>query len=976
MKKIYNSSVFAMFVFLIITIIFCIGASGIEFGETNNYKYTVYSIEFNYFGIDAPKMEEMITIPLEEKLGSVNGILDYKSDIQYGKSTTSLYFSKKENSKNIYLAIRDIVDNLYNSLPSDVQKPRIYSSDLNSKSVVCIVFFAQEEKNTLRNWIELNLKKKFESIDGVSEVLISGGSQKEILVEFDSEKSAATLQNPSDFAAIIQDGNSVYSGTKLRHENFENALSFSTKIKSIEDIKNLLVRVSDGYTTLDYFADISLSSKPEEEIVKLNGTKCVSISIKSSSDGNSIFISKECKKILKQFEYTDYKYNILYDTGKSQQKLINSVMLALLESFLCLILLIPLFFSKKRTTILILLLLPVSIMWTLGLLEFSAYSVNQYTIAGLCIALGLIVDPALIVSELSEKSSCKESFLIKLKSVTPSIISASATSVIVLFPLLFLDNIVPGVKNIAIAIIYMVLISMILVIVFFPAFIYSDKSGINKSNSVNAKIERKYVKLTFKLVLFSISKRKLISVLYFLFMLIPVLIFVFMGKSLSLSADSNIIYCSIDYDPDVSNKYIDSEIKPLIEQIKSNECIRFVRSECKKGNVELEIGFDEKYKKKDVLIYLDSLKNYVPEGYFYVPEVNQKFYKKQNSFMIACVGDDNKKCREYAKLAAKNISENNVGKVVLNFKKDESFYEFVPNKVLLAKNELSVQGLARTLRWLMFGPVADKWIKDGKEYDIRIAGKNAKNLSAEKTSNLFVPVPNGSINLNSLGQIIKTSDISKIYRKNGRRAAYFTVETVGLSTDKARVKIEDIFKTIETEKGYGFSFDYEIQRLCRNYTLMFEILLLSIIAIYILLVFLTEDFVKSLKIISIIPVSAVLPLVIKLILNTPLELGDIIGIIILSGISINNAIYISESHFKYTVFKVRNKIKSIVITSLTTVISSIPLYFFSKDNFSKSIAFFMIFGILNSFISSIFMYPAIEKTMLNVKKSCLTYTIL
>lgn len=961
-NKIYNSSVFTMFVFLIITIIFCIGASGIEFGETNNYKYTVYSIEFNYFGIDAPKMEEMITIPLEENLGSINGILDYKSDIQYGKSTTSLYFSKKENSKNIYLAIRNIVDNLYNSLPSDVQKPRIYSSDLNSKSVVCIAFFAQEEKDTLRNWIELNLKKRFESIDGVSEVLISGGSQKEILVEFDSEKSAAALQNPSDFAAIIQDGNSVYSGTKLRYVNFENTLSFATKIKSIEDIKNLPVRVSDGYTTLGYLADISLSSKPEEEIVKLNGTDCVSISIKSSSDGNSIFISKECKKILKQFEYTGYKYNILYDTGKSQQKLINSVLLALLESFLCLILLIPLFFSKKRTTVLILLLLPVSVIWTLGLLKFSAYSVNQYTIAGLCIALGLIVDPALIVSELSEKSSCKESFLIKLKGVTPSIISASLTSVIVLFPLLFLDNIVPGVKNIAIAIIYMVLVSMILVIVFFPAFIYSDKIGINKPNSVNARIERKYVKLTFKLVLFSISKRKLICVLYFLSMLIPVLIFVFMGKSLSLSAESNVIYCSIDYDPDVSNKYIDSDIKPLIEQIKSNECIRFVRTECKKGNVELEIGFDEKYKKKDVLIYLDSLKNYVPEGYFYVPEVNQKFYKKQNSFMIACVGDDNIKCREYARLAAKNISENNVGKVVLNFKKDESFFEFVPNKVLLAKNELSVQGLAGTLRWLMFGPVADKWIKDGKEYDIRVAGKDAKNLSAEKTGNLFVPVSNGSINLNSLGQIIKTSDISKIYRKNGRRAAYFTVETVGLSTDKARVKIEDIFKAIETEKGYGFSFDYEIQRLSRNYTLMFEILLLSIIAIYILMVFLTEDFVKSLKIISIILVSAVLPLIIKLIVNTPLELGDIIGIIILSGISINNAIYISESHFKDTVFKVRNKIKSIVITSLTTIISSIPLYFFSKDNFSKSIAFFMILGILNSFISSIFMYPAIEKT--------------
>ena len=127
------------------------------------------------------------------------------------------------------------------------------------------------------------------------------------------------------------------------------------------------------------------------------------------------------------------------------------------------------------------------------------------------------------------------------------------------------------------------------------------------------------------------------------------------------------------------------------------------------------------------------------------------------------------------------------------------------------------------------------------------------------------------------------------------------------------------------------------------------------------MVILTEDFIKGLKIISIIPVSAVLPLVIKLMLDSPLELGDIIGIIILSGISINNAIYISESHFKDTVLKVRNKIKSIVITSLTTIISSIPLYFFCKDSFSQSIAFFMVFGILNSFTSSILMYPVVEK---------------
>ena len=240
-KKIYNSPVYTLFIFLILSIIFCVGAIGVEIGENRESKYIIYSVEFNYFGMDASKMEELITIPLEEQLISINGILEYKSDIQYSKTTTTLYFSKKDNSKNIYLSIRNIVDNLYNNLPQDVQKPRIYSSESNSKSVISIAFLVDEGKDSLRDWVELNLKKKMEAIKGVSEVIITGGTQKEILVEFDPEKSAAALQNPTSFATIIQDGNSIYPGTRIRYENKDDSVIFNTKIQTLDEIRQLLL---------------------------------------------------------------------------------------------------------------------------------------------------------------------------------------------------------------------------------------------------------------------------------------------------------------------------------------------------------------------------------------------------------------------------------------------------------------------------------------------------------------------------------------------------------------------------------------------------------------------------------------------------------------------------------------------------------------------------------------------------------------
>ena len=121
--------------------------------------------------------------------------------------------------------------------------------------------------------------------------------------------------------------------------------------------------------------------------------------------------------------------------------------------------------------------------------------------------------------------------------------------------------------------------------------------------------------------------------------------------------------------------------------------------------------------------------------------------------------------------------------------------------------------------------------------------------------------------------------------------------------------------------------------------------------------------------ISIIPVSCFLPVFLRLITNTPFVLGDVVGLVILSGISVNNSIYIGESLKTRVAFKLRDKIKSIFVTSLTTMIGCVPLYIFCKDVFSKSLAFFMFFGVLNSFLVCLGVFCWVYKKVLYSNKS-------
>jgi multidrug efflux pump subunit AcrB len=133
----------------------------------------------------------------------------------------------------------------------------------------------------------------------------------------------------------------------------------------------------------------------------------------------------------------------------------------------------------------------------------------------------------------------------------------------------------------------------------------------------------------------------------------------------------------------------------------------------------------------------------------------------------------------------------------------------------------------------------------------------------------------------------------------------------------------------------------------------------SIAAILLILTALTENITKSILICSIIPVSCVLPLFIKYITAHPLEMGDITGMVIISGISVNNAVYIAESAKSNIFFKIREKIQNILVTSLTSIAASIPLALTGSDRFSTALAFCILLGTMGSMSAALVLFPAV-----------------
>jgi HAE1 family hydrophobic/amphiphilic exporter-1 len=961
-KTFLSKPLAACFIFTAITLISLFISRNIQLGESKDNRYAVFSIRFEYFGMDAAEMERVVTIPLEEKIAALSDLYEIQSSSEYGKSITTLYFDRSINEKNTYLALRDAVDTLYNILPEAVQKPRIYSTAAEQKAIFSIACVSDSGLNTLRKYVENTLKKDFERVPGVAEVIVTGGTINEIRVEFDAGKVSEIGMNPAALGGIIRDANVVSPGGVLYGPAENKPLVLDTKIRSLDQIKHLPVNAGDEIISLEYFADIQLLPRESDEIVRINGRECIGVQIKTASNANIIKISSDCKKVIKASSIPEDSVRILSDSGETLFSAIRNVFLCLAQSFIAIAILIPLFFKTAHVMVLLLVLLPVNCIWTCAVLYLFGFSLDQNVLSGITISLGLVIDSALIIAVIAENHTEFQSYGKAVSSVTGAIVASALTTICVLIPLYFLDYIVPGIKSISVTITVMMANSLVITCIFFPCFVFSKtlSKPVIPPGLFN-KLRKCYVRISYRLCICSLKYSKTTRAIYVICMIMTFTLFFISGKNITLGTENAILYAAVEYEPEQTGASIDRDLTGIAGRIREEYGVAFLRMESRNGTAELEIGFDEKLITRQKLAdNIAALPPYLQNGFLYVPDAGGKKQTGLQEIQIAAAGDEIAQCRETARqgAAAAQMIPRTI-QTVLNFKNPEKIARFSPDRPTVSKSGLTVETIASALRWSMFGPVVDKWIQNGEEIDIRVAGKNLKNTKLSNLANLYIPTENDSVRLETLGALEISEGTGKIYRRDGRRAAYFTAHMAAASTSEAVRLIKSALTAVDTEKGYGFLLPRELELLEHQYRLLLFAFLGSIAAILLLLTALTENFIKSLVITSIIPVSCLFPLLLKYITRSPLEMGDIVGMVIISGISVNNAIYIAESKKSSVIFKIREKIRSILVTSLTGILAAMPLVFMKSGGFSKTLALSILLGTAGSLFAALVLFPAV-----------------
>lgn len=876
-----------------------------------------YAVQVDYFGMDAEKIEKLVAIPLEEKIASLDNLLQFSTSCENSKCVASVSFCKSKAGS--YMALSQAVDKLRQELPSDAQRPKIFANSAESKWIFTAAF---DSKKHSREEIEKKLAAQMQKIPGVSQAFFCGGETEEIQLAFDDKRLSFRNEAPWTLAALLQEQNA----SALFGEN----MAYRNRAKSAGDINQdkrlfALAQAKSGF-------------RKKDTIARINGAECVLLCLKSSSESQNISVSKAARKCLKKAFPGKAEYTITYDNGNEQERLLLRLLSAFLQSLAALALAVWLFYRSVKTAAAILAWTGLVLLFSLAAISFLKIPLDSSTISGFTISLGLICDAALYLAD-----DCQPSL--------GAMAISTLTTICALLPLCALDPIAPGIKNLSLACALTIGMSALLSLFFLPFF--RGVAGVKKARNC------------LNLYLLSYNKpRNILKLSTFIYILTP-LIFFLSPKNLAKSDESLALRAQIEWPPERRADLIDQELCSLTEKLLETPGVLLVQSQARRGSAELELAAKSaRQKKKAAARLLELSKNL--SGNLYLPLQAKKSRGFQQA-RICLLGDDAALCQRLSKAAARTVMESpfflrSKAQAAFHFKDDEKILVARPKKEFLAQNGLAVKDLALFFRWNLFGAVAKKLYSDDSIMDIRAGQKNFA-FGPAPTLEEFSTIKLKGLSFAALCDVAAESRPEKIFRKNGRRAAAFTVEAETKKSDLFFKELKAALGKINLPEGYFFEWPADYENLRLDCLKIFAAFALAFLCVFILIAAHCERPADALKAAMTIPISVFPPLALRAISFSPIKLGDAAAMVFISGICVNNALYImSEWNLKGRKdahAAARSVSKSVMSASATTIAGALPLMCWGAGSFAGNLAFFMFFGTLGSLAAAFIFFPAL-----------------
>ncbi|MGQ9819798.1 MAG: efflux RND transporter permease subunit [Candidatus Kapaibacteriales bacterium] len=936
-------------------------------------KIPYITIKTVFPGAGPKDVENLITKKIEDEISTISGIDRITS---YSMDNASIVLIQFKLGKNVDIAnqeVKDKIDKIINDLPVESQKPIIQKVDIQSFSIMDLVVTGSLSPTEIREFVDKKIKDRLSQVPGVANIEIIGGQEKVIKVVFDNKTVYENNISLPNMVQILRSNNLDLPGGSFNLNYDEFNVRIKGAFQSVENLSNLRYPTPFGPKKLDQVASIIDTGKDVRErtifvdnIKLLKQDNVVRLSIIKSSDANIVKVCEEIEKLLPELQNQFPKgltISKVLDQSKFTKGTFSDTMSNIYLGIAFTGLILFLFLFDWKSTFIVAITMPVSIFSSFLLFKAFNLSLNILSLMGISASIGALVANSIVVLENIHRFrllgySSKDAAYLGTSEVVVAVLASTLTNVIVFLPIANMSSIVGQMlKELALAATFTTLFSLLFSFILTPMLSSLLLSANNKNDSKLFRLHNKFDNFLTKVyrelltkVIDKKSRSALIVFFTFLFFIITIIFLTpRIGFEFIPAVDNSEIILEIEL-PNSSNLESTSKKVNEIENIirKHREVVSILTDIGKKDKLNtgsnlaiMDIKLCEPFERDKTLDQMITiLKNELDQ----VTNVKLNVKRKElmegmtNPIEFYLLGqniDTLEKYRNIMITKMKNIPG------LINF--DNSVRTGKPEIIIFPKREilaeigLNITEIAYTLRAALEGIESTVYREEGNEYDIIITLKDQNVNSPEKIENIGIVGPYGTYRLSQLADVKYSFGVSRIIRFDKYKSVMFTgSNSPEVPLGNVTREIEKIMKEISLPQGYSFRWSGTTKMMNEMKNDMLIAFIIATILTYLLLSAILESFIQSLYTLLSLPLGLIGAILLMFITGTKFNLPSLIGVILLIGVVVNNAILILDYTNKLIrenklrkkdalIEAATTKLKAQIMTSSALILGMLPM---------------------------------------------------
>ncbi|MBI4456437.1 MAG: efflux RND transporter permease subunit [Acidobacteria bacterium] len=1011
--------VFVTVIFLVVTLLGAISFFRLPVDLMPDVSFPTITVRTNYPGVGPQEIEELISLPLERALASTPGVKEIASTSSEGNSQVRVFFEWGTNLDTDADEVRSRIDQVRGQLPDDADTPTVFKFDASALPVIFLGVSSQMNPRDLRQFVEDHVQYRLERVPGVAQADVWGGLKREIHVTLDRGKVNALRIEPAQVLAALRSGNLNEPAGQVVEGDFEVMLRTQGQYASMDEIAATMVTRREGKPV--YIRDVAQVSDSYQEVrnlVRINGTPGIRMAIRKQSGANTVEVAK---RVLKEIEsinrdFPKVKVTTLQNNAVFIENSVRNVRNAALYGSLLAVFILLVFLRNVRSTLVIGISIPISVIAAFGLMYFYGFTLNTVTFGGLALGVGMLMDSAIVVLEnifrhREQGEERREAARKGTEEVGLAITASTLTTVVVFLPVVFMSG-MSGVifQQLAWVVSFALLCSLVVALTLIPLMssrfiqVQEPRQGswsygiVHRGTRLLEALDNSYAQG----IAWSLRHRWLVFAGTLLALVCTLLLVPFIGFELQPETDEGAIRATLELPPGARLEAIDAvaqraegvlrrqvpEVESLITEVGSaggwmgantntaSLSLTLVpQSERKRSSQQIAGELRGEFSRFPGVIARVRAGGGIPmmgrmQGGGDRLSLDVRGYDLAQSFDLA--------------VRLKRIMEGTDGisdAVVGRSQGRPETLLFVDREKAAAMG-FSVANVAENIRTSIGGTIAGYFREGGNEFDILVRYIEADRRRLEDVMAVPLQTPQGlAVPLASVVKVDRSEGPVSIQRRNQQRIINVAGNLSGTRDMGSIVReLQNKIQSLNLPPDTAIVFGGEWEEQQEAFWSLLLSLGLAVVLVYLVMAAQFESFKYPFLIMFSMPLAAVGVVLALFLTNTTFNIQAFIGVIMLAGIVVNNAIVLVDyvlqlqRHHDFSLVDAlttggRRRVRPILMTTLTTTLGLVPMALGIGEGgeLQAPMARVLIGGLVISTFITLFLIPTLYLTMERVR---------